>query len=176
MALTSEGVVQRVHGGVALVRIGVTEPPRSERIDLQGSAKDEIAALMASLVEPDDSLLLDVGTTVEACARSLRPDYAGLVVTNSVPAVSALADRTGVEVHLLGGRVRLDELTTTGPDAEALLRQYDADKAILGCSGAHGEGGLTYYDVEMLGVRTAMVEAAQEVYVVADATKRRGTG
>lgn len=172
VSLEQEGAVHRVYGGVARARLSQsTEPSRAERLALQGSAKAEIAVLVAGLIDDADTVIFDVGTTVEMCAEALKPDFHGRVITNSVPVVTRLAARSGLDVHLLGGHVRLDELSCSGPDTVALVRQFHADKAILGSGGVHPQAGLTDYNLDEIAVRLAIIDAARQAYVVADATK-----
>ncbi|NJC71972.1 DeoR/GlpR transcriptional regulator [Planosporangium thailandense] len=172
VSLEQEGAVHRVYGGVARARLShSTEPSRAERLALQGGAKAEIAALVAGIIEDSDTVIFDVGTTVEMCAQAVAPSFHGRVITNSVPVATRLASRSGLDVHLLGGHVRPDELSCSGPDTVALLKQFHADKAILGSGGVHPQAGLTDYHLDEIAVRLAMIDAAQQVYVVADAIK-----
>jgi DeoR/GlpR family transcriptional regulator of sugar metabolism len=172
VSLEQEGAVHRVYGGVARARLSrSSEPSRAERLALQGGAKAEIAALVSGLIDDGDTVIFDVGTTVEMCAQALASSFHGRVITNNVPVVTRVAARSGLDVHLLGGHVRSDELSCSGPDTVALVKQFHADKAILGSGGVHPQAGLTDYDLDEIAVRLAMIDAAQQVYVVADAIK-----
>ena len=68
--------------------------------------KRAIAAVAASLVEPDDTIVIDVGTTALEVARMLPAPFRRRVLTNSVPVAMALADRAGIDLLLSGGQVR----------------------------------------------------------------------
>ncbi|QYN18707.1 DeoR/GlpR family DNA-binding transcription regulator [Amycolatopsis sp. DSM 110486] len=171
--LEREGAIRRVYGGAAKAKnlSRSAEPGRVERENIEREAKAEIAEVVASIVGDDDTVFLDVGTTVLAAARALPESFRGRVVTNNLGAVLAMAGRDGVNLHLVGGRVRHDELTCSGPDAEDQVSNFFADKAFLGSGGVHATGGLTDYHLDEIAVRRRMISNAAEVYVLADGSK-----
>ncbi|GLU50335.1 DeoR family transcriptional regulator [Nocardiopsis ansamitocini] len=173
VALEREGAVRRVYGGVArgqrLSRS--SEPLRAEREGFQQRAKNEIGAVAASLVGEEDTLFMDVGTTVLAVARRLPDTFRGRILTNSITVAAAFTDRPGVDVHLAGGRLRHDELVVSGADTEAQVRKFYPDIAVIGSGGAHPVIGLTDYHVDEIAVRLAAVKNASRVYVLADSSK-----
>lgn len=170
--LEEAGAVCRVYGGVAIARhTHSTEPDRAERALLHRAAKEEIGEVAASLVGEADTLFLDVGTTVEVVAEKLSREFRGYVLTNSIPAILQLAGRSRATLHVLGGRIRSEELTSAGAETAAAVRQFHADRAFLGSGGVHPTNGLTDYDPDDIAVRHAMIESSREVYVLADATK-----
>ncbi|MFI5613972.1 DeoR/GlpR family DNA-binding transcription regulator [Amycolatopsis sp. NPDC051903] len=171
--LEREGAIRRVYGGAAKAKnlSRSAEPGRVERENIEREAKAEIAEVVASIVGDDDTVFLDVGTTVLAAARALPDSFRGRVVTNNLGAVLAMAGRDAVNLHLVGGRVRHDELTSSGPDAEDQVSNFFADKAFLGSGGVHVTGGLTDYHLDEIAVRHRMISNAAEVYVLADGSK-----
>ncbi len=173
VVLELEGAVRRVYGGAARARdlSRSAEPARAEREVIQREAKAQIAAVVSSLVGGSDTVFLDVGTTVLAAAQALPKSFQGRVVTNSISAVVALSGRPGVNLHLVGGRIRHDELTCSGPDTAEQVSSFFADKAFLGSGGAHPSAGLTDYHLDEIAVRLRMIDNAIEVYVLADGSK-----
>ncbi|WP_328787081.1 DeoR/GlpR family DNA-binding transcription regulator [Streptomyces sp. NBC_00273] len=171
--LEREGDIRRVFGGAARARdlSRSAEPGRADRECIQQEAKGEIAAVVATLVGDSDTVFMDVGTTVLAAVQSLPQSFHGRVVTNNISAVVALAGRSDVNLHLVGGRIRHDELTCYGPDAEEQVSRFFADKAFLGSGGVQATLGLTDYHLEEIAVRHRMIDNAAEVYVLADASK-----
>ncbi|WP_442546058.1 DeoR/GlpR family DNA-binding transcription regulator [Arthrobacter sp. KN11-1C] len=129
--------------------------------------KDEIGAAAAALIGDTDTIFLDVGTTVEAAARALPPTFHGIVITNSLVVGSILSDRPGVELYVLGGRVRAGEMTTYGPDALAQVRSFNANWAFLGTGGVDARAGLTDYSSEDVAIKQLMIEKSAQTYVLA---------
>ena len=106
VALEEEGLVRRVYGGATRAAARAFEPTFEKRRMLHRERKIAIARLAASLIEPGDTLILDVGTSVAQLAGELPHAHRGIVLTNSLLVANALADRDGIEVITSGGRVR----------------------------------------------------------------------
>jgi DeoR family transcriptional regulator, fructose operon transcriptional repressor len=170
-ALHSEGLLERVYGGATRPSARSSEGTFSARSARNIQLKRAIAALAASVIEPDDTIVIDVGTTALEVARALPSDFRGRVLTNSVPAAMALADRSGLDVLLCGGQMRPGDGACSGAHAEAFFDEFYADKAFLGSGGVHPNAGLTdYYPPEVIVRRTIIAHTAAS-YVLADSSK-----
>jgi DeoR/GlpR family transcriptional regulator of sugar metabolism len=170
-ALHSDGLLKRVYGGATRPSGRSTEGSFSARSQRNMDRKRALAALAASLVEPDDTVVIDVGTTALEVARALPPAFHGRVLTNSVPVAMAMAERSDVDLMLCGGQVRPGDAACSGAHAEAFFEEFYADKAFLGSGGVHPEAGLTdYYPPEVVIRRTIIAHTASS-YVLADSSK-----
>jgi len=76
-----------------------------------------------------------------------------------------------VEVLLLGGQVRGLTQATVGAEALTTLARLRVDVAFMGTNGFSAEHGFSTPDPAEAAVKRAMIGAAREVYVLADATK-----
>lgn len=172
MALERSGELKRIHGGaMAPVRVTDSEPDRANRSIEYLQEKEEIASVVAALVGDEDTIFLDVGTTVETAAKALSPDFHGIVITNSLVVGSILGDRSNIELHVLGGRVRPGELTTYGPDALAQIRSFNAKWAFLGAGGVDVRAGLTDYSSEDVATKQLMIDKSSKTYILAAGDK-----
>jgi DeoR/GlpR family transcriptional regulator of sugar metabolism len=169
--LEASGSLRRMHGGAVAESTTSSEPDRASRIELRRAEKNEIAALVASLVRPTDAIFLDVGTTVEAAARALPATFSGTVITNSLIVGTILGERENIELHVLGGRMRLGEYTTYGADTEAQLSGFHADLAFLGAGGVHAEFGFTDYSSEDVPIKQLMIGRSRASYILATSDK-----
>jgi DeoR family fructose operon transcriptional repressor len=93
------------------------------------------------------------------------------VFTNSVRIAGVLAERPGIEVFLLGGRVRGVTQAIVGAEAHAMLAKLRVDVAFMGTNGISVEHGFSTPDPAEAAMKEAMVRAARHVYVLADSTK-----
>jgi DeoR family transcriptional regulator, fructose operon transcriptional repressor len=167
--LRDAGLLQRVYGGALSVRS--TEGTFAARSALHGDRKVAIARLAATLVEPQDTIVIDVGTTALEVARALPGSFHGRVLTNSVPAAMVLAAREEIDLLLCGGQVRSGDAACYGAQAEAFFAEFYADKAFLGSGGVHPRAGLTdYHPPEVVTRRTIIAHSAAS-YVLADSSK-----
>lgn len=170
-ALQSDGLLERVYGGAARPSGRSSEGSFTARSLRNADSKRAIALLAASLVKPDDTVIIDVGTTALEVARALPGSFRGRVITGSVPVAMALVQRTGVDLMLCGGQVRAGDGACSGAHAEAFFAEFYADKAFLGSGGVHPDAGLTdYYPPEVVIRRTIIAHTASS-YVLADSTK-----
>jgi DeoR/GlpR family transcriptional regulator of sugar metabolism len=167
--LDALGLLRRVHGG-ALPRHG-DAAPFSVRARRAPEAKASIARRAAEYVKDGQLIVLDGGTTTLELARALRPDLTAKLVTNSPPIAQALAERPGLQVTVVGGRLLSDSLVTVGAEAVAAFRAIRADVVFLGVCGLHPQIGVTTEDLEERHVKAAMIEGADEVVALADADK-----
>jgi DeoR/GlpR family transcriptional regulator of sugar metabolism len=173
--LVSEGRVVRTYGGAVTGLQPVSEPALAERARLNRAAKEAIGRLAATLVADDQTLLLDAGTTVARLAAALRGKSGLTVVTSGLSAAEELEPVPGVELYLLGGRVRRISHGLVGPLAEAALRRISADLVFLGADGLHPRRGICEATLEQTHLKELMASAADRVVVLADASKLGAT-
>jgi len=167
--LRDRGLLERVYGGALSVRS--SEGDFATRSTLHAPRKLAIAQLAATLVQPGDTIVIDIGTTALEVARALPRSFRGRVLTNSVPAAMALAARDGIEILLCGGQVRPGDAACYGAQAEAFFADFYADKAFLGSGGVHAQAGLTDYHPPEVATRRTIIAHAAASYVLADSSK-----
>lgn len=170
-ALQEAGELTRVHGGAVMsgppARV---EPAREERSSTSTLQKAEIARLAASLLGPDDTVFIDVGTTAEAVAHALPMSFHGVVVTSSLPVGLIVGAREDVELHLLGGKVRPRELTTYGAETLTQIAAFNAAVSIIGAGGVAGNG-ISDFSGEDAAVKRQMIARSARSFVVAGSDK-----
>jgi DeoR/GlpR family transcriptional regulator of sugar metabolism len=133
--------------------------------------KARVARAAAALVQPGDSIALDVGTTTLGIARSLT-DIPGLtVITPSMHILQLLADRPGIRLIATGGLVRPGERSMVGPLVERIFSELYVDKLFLGIAGVDFAAGLTEYNLEDAMAKRAMMSSAKEIILPVDSSK-----
>lgn len=171
VALEQSGKLRRVHGGALAAEVRTSEPDRTERRANGRLQKEAIAQVVNELIHDGDIVFFDVGTTVEAAASGIRCSFSGTVITNSVAVGATLNDRPDIELHVLGGMLRLGELTTYGPDTLAQLAGFNASVAFIGSGGISVDGGVTDYSLDDIAIKKMMIERSTRTYVLATANK-----
>lgn len=178
--LEQAGQLRRVHGGaVGTDRLTRSELSLSERQTQRLDEKQRIAAAALALIPHarTASILLDSGTTTAALAERL----AGwtpvntldelLVITNSLPTAASLSTNKHLLLDIVGGRVRGLTSAVVGARATEQLGALRPDVAFIGANGIHAGFGLSTPDPVEAATKTAMVRAARQVVVLADASK-----
>ncbi|CAL9541654.1 MULTISPECIES: DeoR/GlpR family DNA-binding transcription regulator [Streptomyces] len=170
-ALDRAGLVRRVHGGAIPVGRLDFEPDLAERESTAADEKDRIAKAALAELPAGGTVILDAGTTVARLAATIPLEASLTVVTHSLPIAARLADHPGIQLHLVGGRVR--HRTRAAVDAWA-LRAYGeirADALFVAANGFSAEHGLTTPDLAEAAVKRAAVGAARRVVLLADSGK-----
>lgn len=167
--LAESGALRKVHGGAR--RFGLyTEGSFAERLTESVEAKELIADKLATLIKPGTTLFIDTGSTTLFCAQALAAIEELTVITNSL-GIAQLLGKTGSSVHLLGGKYDADNDETLGPDAVNHIARYQADYAILSAAAVDADSGVMDSNFEETQVAIAMVNCANQVVVLADASK-----
>ena len=172
--LERAGMLRRVHGGavpvsaVALVELGL-----GERTGHLSEQKAKIAAAALDFVPGmDGSIILDGGTTTAALAELLPTDRRLLVVTDAVPLAARLAERAGITVHMLGGRVRgRDPVRRRRRGHSASWPTCASTSPSSAPTASPSATASPRRTRPRPSVKRAMVRAGQRVIVLADSTK-----
>ena len=175
-ALSSDGGLERVHGGAVLrARRRAAEPSVEESESTSATEKAAIGRAAAAMVSSGETVILDVGSTVAAIARSMvvRDGLEDVVVfTNGLNV--ALTLEKGIpafSVVVTGGTLRPRQHSLVEPLSDAILSQLNVNTAFIGCNGVHPEEGITNINLPEAMVKRRMIRAAQRCVVVADGSK-----
>ncbi|HMC32517.1 MAG: DeoR/GlpR transcriptional regulator [Acidobacteria bacterium] len=169
--LHGNGLVHRTHGGALPSRDGaLADPTLREKEKLHRKEKLRIADAAAKLVQEEQVIILDSGTTTTAIAHALRGFHKLTIITNAVNIAAELAG-SEVEVILTGGTLRQNSFSLVGPIAEDTLRRLNADVLFLGVDGFDVHYGLSTPNLLEAKVNRVMVEVSRMTVAVCDASK-----
>jgi DeoR family transcriptional regulator, fructose operon transcriptional repressor len=167
--LEAGGGVKRTHGGARIVNPKTDEFTFSARDTHQLAEKEAIGKACAELIRPNQSVIIDAGTTVYHVARYLE-EKAPQIVTNSLPVANLYAAATQVELILSGGVIYPRLGVLVGPLAIETFSKIHADVAIMSAGGITVEG-LTNSHGLLIDIQLAMIRAAARVIFCLDHTK-----
>src|SRR5215471_14692874 len=163
------GILKRTHGGARIVAPRSDEFAFSARDTHQLVEKEAIGRACAELIPPNQSVILDAGTTVYHVARYLE-SKAPQIVTNSLPVANLFASANRLEVVLSGGVIYPRLGVLVGPLAVESFRKIHADVAVMSAGGLSLEG-ITNSHGLLIDIQRAMINAAQKVIFCFDHTK-----
>ncbi|WP_216395871.1 DeoR/GlpR family DNA-binding transcription regulator [Arcanobacterium phocae] len=169
--LDSQGMLQRVRGGAIDVdkhSFAQTEPTGADE-------KAQIGHYCSSLVPDNSVVLLDIGTTTAAIARSLynRPLT---VLTASLAVVDILRHSSTTELIILGGVLRRSYLSMVGSLTERALTGLRADIAFIGTSGVCEDHTVMDSTGTEVPIKRAILSHSRVSYLVAGSEKFPGSG
>ena len=167
--LESQGLLERVYGGAVKKNFMNTEPEYTNRQAENLDEKQDIAKEAEKLIDLNDTVFFDIGTTTLSLAQNLNSSKNIKAFTNSLRVATSLSEK-GCEVIVTGGKVRNGEFSVSGFIAENNMSQFNFDKAIIGIAGID-ENGITDFIPEEANLRRQIIKNSRKTSVLADYTK-----
>ena len=168
--LAKEGVVIKVHGGVLLANRN-DEPAFDERMEANQSAKRQMAARVAAIIDDGASLFIDNSSSTAFVADALRVRKNLFVVTNSIKSAERLSAHNHNRVFFAGGELRETDGGSYSPDAMAFVKGFNLDFAVLSAAAVNSDNGFMLTDMSEAEFARVYVEKSNACIVVADHTK-----
>ena len=164
-ALHNAGKLVKVFGGaVACDRTVITHEPTVEQ-----KAEVNVEAKAAALIQPEDFIYLDAGTTT-ASMLSYLTEKSATFVTNAVAHAKTLA-AAGFRVYLVGGELKGSTEAVVGNQALMNLQSYHFTKGFFGTNGISRQSGLTTPDMNEAMVKKTAMGQCRECFILADHSK-----
>jgi len=172
-ALASIGAVVRSHGGAVRRLVATQDYPLRTKETLHRNEKIRIGKAAAEMVKAGETIILDSGTTTAEVARYLKKlNLSSLtVITNALNIAVELMESPGISLIMIGGLLRPVSCSFVGPQAEAMMNEFHADKLFLAVDGFDLENGPSTPDILEAQLNNVMIRSAKEVNVVADFSK-----
>ena len=172
-ALHKAGKLIKVFGGAGALEDGDTgsayEPTVEQKSEFYVEEKRRIAQYAAGLIEDEDFIYLDAGTTTEMMLDYLR-EYDVIYVTNGITHARKLMN-AGFKVHLIGGEIKAVTEALVGEEALEQLDKYNFTKGFFGTNGIDLKRGFTTPDQKEAAVKKKAMEQCQKTYILSDASK-----
>jgi DeoR family fructose operon transcriptional repressor len=169
--LEREGVLERTHGGAILNQRMTLEPEYLQRAKTNPEQKRLIGELAASLIEDEEVVFINSGTTTAQVIHHIRSGVGIKIFSNNISAALE-AGAAGFTHYLIGGEFQPHSNSVAGRFATDNLRQVYADKAILGVDGVSMIHGCTVpSNAEAEIIRQMIERTKDEIIIVADHSK-----
>ncbi|MCI0536768.1 MAG: DeoR/GlpR family DNA-binding transcription regulator [Verrucomicrobiales bacterium] len=167
--LEAKGTVRRTHGGARLVNPKSDEFAFSARDTHQLAEKEIIGKACADLVRPNQTVIIDAGTTTYHVAKFLEPK-SPQIITNSLPVANLFSGANKLEVVVSGGVIYPRLGVLVGPLAVEAFSKIGADLAIMSAGGISLEGVSNSHGL-LIEIQRAMIHAAHKVIFCLDHSK-----
>lgn len=169
--LDHQGLLKRVHGGAIVIEKAslAIENPLSERQLQNSKEKELIGSYAGKLIEKNDTVYIDAGSTTLKVIDYLEEKEA-TYVTNGLLQAQILAQK-GFKVICLGGEIRGVTGACVGSKTYQGLMRYHFTKAFFGTNGIDIEHGFTTPDSEEAMIKEAAFNRCDMNYVLCDHTK-----
>lgn len=167
--LASAGKLQRVHGG-ALPK-SPADADLAARQNIASASKQEIGKVAAGLIEPDQVVIIDGGTTAMQLIKHLPYNQKNTIVTHSPTIAVALASYTSIQVVMIGGTLFRHSMVNVGAATVEAAAHIHADTFFMGVTGVDVKAGLSTGDLEEAHVKRALSLRAADTIVMASSEK-----
>lgn len=170
--LNKAGLLKKVHGGATVLdnKFLSTKDFKIEvRQEINKEDKLAIAKFAASLIEDDDFVYIDSGTTTDLMIDFIEAKEATFV-TNGIGHAKKLIHKN-FTTYILGGELKLTTEAIVGIEAINSLKKYNFTKGFFGTNGIHVESGLTTPDIREGMVKEEALKRSKTSYILADKAK-----
>ncbi|MGY6768935.1 DeoR/GlpR family DNA-binding transcription regulator [Komagataeibacter xylinus] len=169
-ALSAQGLLRRVHGGVTTLPNGIAESSMLYRRRRAMREKKAMAALAAGMIVPGDVIALDDSTTA-CCMVDHLATMGGLtVVTNSLGIASTLATMPAISLMALGGRYHPTFDAFFGLMCEQAIGALRVGTLFMSVSAVHGVNAY-HQEQDIVKAKHALMRSADRRVLMADSTK-----
>lgn len=168
--LHEEGKIRKVHGGATAVnQYYAKDEDVALRKNMHREEKAAIVRYAASLIQPDDLVYLDAGTTTELLIDYITEKKA-VYVTNAISHAKKLV-QAGCEAHILGGRFKLSTEAIIGNETISELEKYNFTIGFFGSNGVSKNQGFSTPDIDEAMVKKKALKRCQKPYILCDSSK-----
>lgn len=173
--LAKEGIVEKNYGGAILTeelqRMQKAIPPVQQRQFQFYDEKNLIGERAAQLVQDEQIVILDAGSTTWFVAKYLKDLKDLTVISNGVNIIDECSKNESSSIYMLGGQLKRNSMSLYGPHTQQELQHYNADIVFLGTSGVSLRHGFMSADSSEAEVKKIMVKAGQKKVLLADHSK-----
>ena len=168
--LEEKGILLRTHGG-AIKRKVALEYDLTEKQKQNLSQKKRIGKKAVELIQDNDTILLDSGSTTMEVAKNLINFKNLTVITNALNIISQLKDYHNIHLIVPGGILKPQALAFHGGPAEDSFKNYYCDKFFLGVDAIDLSHGISTPTIEEAHLNKVMIKISNQVILVADSSK-----
>jgi DeoR family transcriptional regulator of aga operon len=170
--MDSLGILVRSRGGALVIRDG-EDLPINIKENLHRAQKLRIAEEAVKQIVDGETIILDSGSTTAEIAKQIRSmKFNSInVITNALNIAVLLANTSHVNLIMLGGVLRANSFSLSGPQAERALEGLYADRLFLGVDSIDPEIGLMTPHLLEAQLNAQMIKISRKVIAVADSSK-----
>ncbi|MBK5244757.1 MAG: DeoR/GlpR transcriptional regulator [Eubacteriaceae bacterium] len=169
--LSDSGKLKKVHGGATAVggSFAIMDYDVQFKEDHYREEKKRIGRFAASLIEKNDFVFIDAGTTTEAMVNAIT-EQGAVYVTNGMSIAKKLVQQ-GCRTIIIGGEIKPITDAVVGSEALAFLQKYHFTKGFFGTNGIDLGAGFSTPDPTEAQVKRKAFGRSKVAYILADPSK-----
>ena len=165
--LSSHGNIHKIYGGVMYSESLVDF---ENRYTTNKEHKLLIAHKAAELIENNDLIFIDSGTTTQLIIQFLHPEKHITIITNNLDVVTAIADHPNIELILVGNRLKRKTHSFIEVDDWSYFNRININKAFMAATGVSLTKGTTNSDMMEYEIKNKMMRKAEHAILLVDSS------
>jgi DeoR family transcriptional regulator, aga operon transcriptional repressor len=169
--LEKKNMLIRARGGaLKTMRVGI-DYELSDKKKKFLKEKQLVGKMAAKLIEENDTIILDSGTTTLEVARNLTNFNDLTIITNAINIAALLGEYDNLRILVPGGNLRKKSFSLIGAQADENFHKYFCDKLFLAVDGFDIEYGLSTPNPDEAHLNKTMITMSKQLIVVTDSSK-----
>lgn len=174
--LKSNNIVNNVYGATIynpLNNIQKLANPYNitEEVVKNENNKSKIGEIAAKLIEPDDIIIIDTGTTTEKLAQSISDDIKLTALLYNINILAALKVKPNINLIFSGGYFHPNTQMFESPEGISLIENTRATKVFVSAAGIHQQLGVTCSNNYEVSTKRAIIRSSLEKILLVDSQK-----
>ena len=174
--LENDNIVELIPGG-AIFKAYIDSRADDEKYNIEHEEtmrtreKVRIGQKAASLIQPHDTVILDVGSTTEYVAKFIREEIPVTIVCYALKILVEVYRKKNCNPIFAGGYFHENTLMFESQEGLNLIRRIRADKSIISAAGFHDTLGVTCANPYEVDTKKAVLESSKTKILILDSTK-----
>ena len=170
--LDAKGLLSKVFGGARsnnATNYITVETPMDSKKNMMTDSKEIIGKFAASLIEDNDFVYLDSGSTVQYILPFIKSKNI-TIVTNSIEILNSNFVNN-LDIYVVPGKLKPITKSVIGAHALEFLNKCIFTKGFFGTNGIHSKFGFTTPNNNEAIIKENAMQRCKEKYILADSTK-----
>ena len=133
--------------------------------------KVKIAKKAAAMIEPNDTIIIDVGSTTEYIPKFIREDFLVTILCYALNVLVDIYRKKNCRPIFAGGYFHENTLMFESSDGINLIRKIRADKAFISAAGVSDTLGVTCANPYEIETKKTVLQSAKTKILLADSSK-----
>jgi len=170
-ALENEKRIIKTYGGVISLKAKRSaDIPQSQRMLENVDAKQKIGALAASLIEDNDTIVIDTGTTTLAMIKNITAKNVTVITHDLLLAMEVIKYRCA-ELIVVGGAWESSGYALIGCQTLDAYKKMHVDKVYIGCDAVDRDFGVSGRMLSTVDLKKTFLELSDRAILLADQSK-----
>ncbi len=169
-SILSAGGIKKIYGGVTVLpKKGLV--PFEDRNISHPNEKMKIAAAASQLIEDNDIVFIDSGTTTTHLLENIKNKNNITILTNNIEIILRGMPYENINIITLSGALNRKTLSFAGNYAAQVLKNYNISKAFMATTGFSIANGVTNSSPVEFALKRVAIERSKKKYLLADSSK-----